>query len=93
MKSEKVGDQVYIKMDGELRRLINLEHEFRNNVNTFSPLKVLWNLIKDEKRAKKRVVYRIMITLGFDEQEISEGLYKLFSKKKIKEDGDEYVIL
>lgn len=93
MKSERIGDQLYITMDSELRRLINLEHEYRDNVNTYSPVKALWNLIKNEKKVTKSKLYKIMITLGFEEYIINDSLHKLFRAKKIKEEGNEYIIL
>lgn len=90
---KKCTDQLYVTMDRELRRLIHLVHFYKKEVNTFSPQKVLWNMIRDEEKVKESTFFNYAIALGFETIEINQALRNLYVFKKIKKDGKDLVIL
>lgn len=90
---KKCTDQLYITMDRELRRLIHLVHFYKKEVNTYSPQKIIWNMIRDEEKVKETTLFSYALALGFEVNEINLVLRTLYVYKKIKKDGKDLVIL
>jgi len=93
MRSERVGDQLHIRMDAELRRIIHLEDEYRRTLNQYSPSRVIWNLIRNEEKVKETKVYNVCIAFGIDVITINAVLRTLYVTKKIKKVGKDLEIL
>ena len=87
MRSEHIQDQLIVKIDPELKRLLSLLKGYEHTVRNTSPTTIIWNLIKDESNLQKATILNYAGRLGLQNTEIQGGLSTLSRKKYIKVDG------
>ena len=93
MKVDKIQDQLQIVMDAELRRLIHLCKWYKDEVRTATPTKMVWNMIKDEKKIWENRLISVLIATGMEIIEIKKAINNLIIRKNIKKDGKGYLII
>ena len=93
MKSDVIRDQLQITMVPELKILIQKADQWKREVRTISILKVLKNLVSSEEKVNESYVFNIMLSFGYEEQQINSCLRTMYVSNSIKKEGKDLVIL
>ena len=93
MKSEKLQDTLEVRLDDELKRIMQLELKYRMQVRKTSPTNIIKSLIAGHKKIKKSRIENLATSLGLEAGAISMALSNLEVYKNIKKDGKDIIIL
>jgi len=93
MRSEHIQDQLYIRLDDELKRLLNQLKVYEQTVRNTGPTTIIEKLISSEEKIQKGTVINYASRLGLGLNQIQGALNNLSVKKKIKKGDGEYEIL
>jgi hypothetical protein len=89
MKSERIGDQLYITMDNELDRIIQLLRKYEKMIKDAGPTTFIWHLIRSEEYVEKKTVLNYGYKLGLENKQIQGALNNIISIKKwAKKEGE-----
>ena len=84
MRSEHIQDQLIVRLDPELKRILFLLKGYEQTVRNTSPTTIVWNLIKDETSLQKGTILNYAGRLGLKNGEIQGAIATLSRKKYIK---------
>jgi len=93
MSQDRLEDTVEVRLTPELKRIIQLEYEMKNEVKKTSDTSIIWNLIRDEKKVREWRVENISMSLGMELGNIKTSVNNLIIYKKIKREGRDIIIL
>jgi len=93
MKTPKLQDTLEVRMEPELKRIMNLEYEYRKDVRKTSPTTIVKRLLSGQKKIKKDRLENMGISLGLTSPEINMALSNLEIYKNIKKEGKDLIIL
>jgi len=89
MKSERIGDQLYITMDKELDRIIKLLRKYEAMIKNAGPTTFIWHLIRSEDYIEKATVLNYGYKLGLENKQIQGALNNIIGLKKwAKREGE-----
>ena len=93
MRSEHIQDQLIVRMEPELKRLLLLLKEYEHDVRNTSPTTVVWKLISQETKLQKGTILIYASRLGLKNPEIQGAIHTLSRKIYIKVSGFDIEII
>ena len=87
MRSEHIQDQLIVRMEPELKRILLLLKDYEHTVRNTSPTTIVWKLISEENKIQKGTILNYASRLGLHNSEIQGALSTLSRKKYIHVDG------
>jgi hypothetical protein len=89
MRTDRIGDQLYITMDSELSRIMKLLRKYEGMIRRAGPLEYIWNLIRSEDYVEKGTVLNYGYKLGLENNQIQGALNNIIGIKKwAKKEGE-----
>jgi len=93
MKTPKLQDTLEVRMEPELKRIMNLEYQYRIDVRKTSPTTIVKRLLSGQKKIKRERMENMGVSLGLTTAEINLALTNLEVYKYIKKEGKDLLIL
>jgi len=92
MRSEALRGTIYISMDAELERILDMEYEHRKKVKKGTQTEQVWALMKDKKRWNEKELLEYLLEFSLDWDTSRNIIQNLIAYGNIHREGRDLVL-